>query len=297
MCSGCSTPLCVDSESSGQIIECPGCKENVLVPEAKCKYQCAKCQAELSSPAGMAGSSIDCPFCDTEIKVPPPSKEKPKIHLKPSIQGSRTSTKDGSNSNAGKTINCPKCHFAITFSQAQIEQSLRDYTPYACPQCGEGVVIPGSPPPRLCPYCAGRITNDTIMCVHCGINLHTGQRVVNSSSSSGNNAYISEKRILPLFLLYLFCGVIGVHNFYAGRIGRGCFYLFGFLLNILYMFFGLMISDDPNSFKIESTMMLVALIAGGVLLLLYFVCILVDLITILSGYYRDGNGNRITKWT
>jgi len=70
---------------------------------------------------------------------------------------------------------------------------------------------------------------------------------------------MSDKRILPAFLLCFFLGVFGVHRFYAGKIGTGVLELLTF---------------------------------GG-----FGIWWLVDLILILTGSFRDGDGRKITEWT
>jgi len=70
---------------------------------------------------------------------------------------------------------------------------------------------------------------------------------------------VSDKRILPAFLLCFFFGVFGVHRFYAGKIGTG-------ILELVTI--------------------------GG-----FGIWWLVDLILILTGSLKDGNGRRITEWT
>lgn len=70
---------------------------------------------------------------------------------------------------------------------------------------------------------------------------------------------ISDKRILLAFLLCFFFGVFGVHRFYAGKIVTGVVQLLTF---------------------------------GG-----FGIWWLVDLILIVTGNLRDGDGRRITEWT
>ena len=69
----------------------------------------------------------------------------------------------------------------------------------------------------------------------------------------------SDKRILPAFLLCFFLGVFGAHRFYAGKIG---------------------------------TAILQLLTLGGL-----GIWALVDMILILTGTFRDGDGQRISEWT
>lgn len=69
----------------------------------------------------------------------------------------------------------------------------------------------------------------------------------------------SERRILPALLLCFFLGVFGAHRFYVGKIGTG-------VLELLTL--------------------------GG-----FGIWWLVDMILILTGTFRDGDGQKITEWT
>lgn len=69
----------------------------------------------------------------------------------------------------------------------------------------------------------------------------------------------SEKRILPAFLLCFLLGIFGAHRFYVGKIGTG-------ILQLLTL--------------------------GGL-----GIWALIDLIMIIVGSFRDGEGERITEWT
>jgi TM2 domain-containing membrane protein YozV len=70
---------------------------------------------------------------------------------------------------------------------------------------------------------------------------------------------MSERRILPALLLCFFLGVFGAHRFYAGKIGTG-------ILELLTL--------------------------GGL-----GIWWLVDMILILTGSFRDRDGQKITEWT
>jgi hypothetical protein len=70
--------------------------------------------------------------------------------------------------------------------------------------------------------------------------------------------FATEKRILPAGLLCFLFGVFGVHRFYVGKIGTG-------ILQILTL--------------------------GGL-----GIWMLVDLIMIVTGNFKDKEGNRITEW-
>jgi len=70
---------------------------------------------------------------------------------------------------------------------------------------------------------------------------------------------MSEKRILPAFLLCFFVGVFGAHRFYVGKIGTG-------IIQILTL--------------------------GGLGIWAF-----IDFILIIVGAFTDKEGNKITQWT
>ncbi|HLK59436.1 MAG TPA: TM2 domain-containing protein [Chthonomonadaceae bacterium] len=71
--------------------------------------------------------------------------------------------------------------------------------------------------------------------------------------------YASSRKVLIAFLLCFFLGYLGVHRFYAGKIGTGLIWLF----------------------------------TGGV----FGIGWLIDMILILCGAFRDAEGLPIKEWT
>jgi TM2 domain-containing membrane protein YozV len=69
---------------------------------------------------------------------------------------------------------------------------------------------------------------------------------------------MSDKKILPAFLLCFFLGFLGIHRFYVGKTGSGVAQL---------------------------------LTCGGL-----GIWALVDLIIIATGGFTDKNGNKLTQW-
>jgi TM2 domain-containing membrane protein YozV len=69
---------------------------------------------------------------------------------------------------------------------------------------------------------------------------------------------MSDKKILPAFLLCFFLGFLGIHRFYDGKTGSGVAQL---------------------------------LTCGGL-----GIWALVDLIIIATGGFTDKNGNKLTQW-
>lgn len=70
---------------------------------------------------------------------------------------------------------------------------------------------------------------------------------------------MSDKKILPAFLLCFFLGVLGVHRFYVGKVGTGILMIVTF---------------------------------GG-----FGIWALIDFIMIIVGAFTDKQGNKLTQWT
>jgi serine/threonine protein kinase/TM2 domain-containing membrane protein YozV len=85
-----------------------------------------------------------------------------------------------------------------------------------------------------------------------------GQPRIARPSAGGDKKNVSDKRILPAFLLALLFGVFGVHRFYVGKIGTG-------ILQLCTL--------------------------GGL-----GIWVMIDWILILCGAFSDKQGNRITRW-
>lgn len=110
------------------------------------------------------------------------------------------------------------------------------------------MATPVAPRAKICTTCREVIEVGAVVCPRCG----TVQAMASSSS-------MSEKRILPAFLLCFFLGVFGAHRFYVGKVGTG-------VLELLTI--------------------------GG-----FGLWWLADLILILTGSFKDGDGQQITQWT
>lgn len=78
-------------------------------------------------------------------------------------------------------------------------------------------------------------------------------------------AGVSDRKLLPATLLCFFIGLFGAHRFYAGKTGSGVAML-------------------------VLSLSLVGLVVTGI-------WALVDLIVLIVGGFRDGDGRRMTDWT
>ena len=122
ICSGCSTPLAVDDSSIGHVIECPDCKQKVMVPQVGSVFRCTNpsCYTQLSAPAGMVGTAAACPNCNTRQTIP---LKKPLRLKQPTISAANA---EPTQQPYGRV--CPTCGSPIAFNAV------------VCVNCGTNLV-------------------------------------------------------------------------------------------------------------------------------------------------------------
>lgn len=95
----------------------------------------------------------------------------------------------------------------------------------------------------------------------------------------------SDRKILPAFLLWFFLGTIGANHFYAGSILRGVGYLVCLVAIFALPMFSSTLSDK------------VAIIVGPLPAVLLGVALIADLIRLVTGNLKDGDGIKMVDWT
>lgn len=122
-------------------------------------------------------------------------------------------------------------------------------------------------PTKYCQACGRVVDAAAVVCPACGVmqadmaaaGLAGGYPVGHPGDYPLGYPAASEKRVLVAFLLCFFFGFVGAHRFYAGR---------------------------------PKTAVLQLLTLGGL-----GIWVLVDLIVVAVGHFRDGDGERISRWT
>jgi len=103
------------------------------------------------------------------------------------------------------------------------------------------------------------LENEMHLCRACGRQLHRSAVACPGCGAQQGPQSLSEKRILPAFLLCFFFGVLGIHRFYAGKVGTGILQLVTF---------------------------------GGL-----GIWALIDIVLIIAGVFTDSDGHKIVLWT
>jgi len=133
-----------------------------------------------------------------------------------------------------------------------------------------------------CQQCGKPYEDDIVLeCTNCGTKRGYGRRYCEKCGAlnigekddvckvCGNYFLNSPKTKLPALVLLILLGMFGVHQFYAGNKLNGLMYIF-----------------------ITTS----ALFTSGVSLLIIGVLMILDLITILTNNFKDGNYRKLTKW-
>ena len=140
-----------------------------------------------------------------------------------------------------------------------------------------------------CKECGVRFENEnSTVCLECGVKKGNGKKYCDNcgeiKKSENQDVCLncgkdfkkifgtssSQKTKLVTLLLWFFLGGFGVHQFYAGKTGRGILYI---------------------------VLTLCAYLTCGITGIVVLIFNIIDLIQILTDKFEDGNGNTIVQWT
>jgi len=134
------------------------------------KVQCS-CGKRLSAPDRLAGKTVKCPGCGSPLKVPGAGGTERKIR----VQCGCGKVFAAPMRLAGKTVKCPGCGLPLDVVKP-VEVSTSDGAGSMAsiePSDGREEFDLGQ---RVCPNCGAKSMEGTIVCVHCGTNMDTGER-------------------------------------------------------------------------------------------------------------------------
>lgn len=140
-----------------------------------------------------------------------------------------------------------------------------------CKECGQPYQNETS---MVCLYCGVKKGNGKNYCDQCGeLKKSENQDVCLKCGKEFKRSILTtngSKTILITLILWFFLGAFGGHQFYAGHTGKGILYICLTLLGV---------------------------ITFGITAIIVFVLLIVDLINILTGKFKDKDGLAITQWT
>jgi hypothetical protein len=141
---------------------------------------------------------------------------------------------------------------------------------------------------KYCPNC-GTEAKEMRYCSSCGANLQTG---------NPHSYQPQPKSQVIAFILCFFCGTLGIHRFYVGKIGTGILMLF----MMPFVIFGSYLMDGVKMGQtLSETGDIIEFICAPLTLILV-IWVLIDLIRILTGsftkdynskYVNSGNGEPV----
>lgn len=140
-----------------------------------------------------------------------------------------------------------------------------------CKECGQPFQNETA---SVCLNCGVRKGNGKNYCDLCGeIKKSENQDVCLKCGKEFKKSILSndgKKTILIVLILWFFLGVFGGHQFYAGHVGKGILYI---------------------------CLTLGGAITFGITAIIAFVLLIIDLVNILTGKFKDKDGIEITQWT
>lgn len=154
-------------------------------------------------------------------------------------------------------IFCDVCQIDLEIDDSAAGQIIK------CPQCDNDYFVEPTESAAMkkeCPYCGEEVLATAKKCKHCG-------EFLVMTHEKMENLQKSKKRILPLLLIFIFLGWLGIHYFYSGKTGSGFLVLFLFLFSWL--------------------------VIPGILLI---VLLVVNFFQIITGNFVDVEGKKITEW-
>ena len=144
-CGLCNTPMLVDECWAGSTIECSACRKSTPIPAPKLAVTCPSCAKTVEAAANLQTETVSCPFCKTKMQI---------LALA------------SNDTDAAEEIAPESSLAALTAPPVIVAAAPPLESPSA-------VVAPSA----NCPSCRAPVALDDVICVQCGTNISTGERI------------------------------------------------------------------------------------------------------------------------
>lgn len=216
-CPRCGRMEYASSTMAGKRWQCPACGQSAMVPqdtptENPVMLLCPGCDSELRVVQQLLGKQVRCNTCGMVLTVsgdswhlflvrgesvarPPDAIPAPSPPYSPATSSGMESQGPSVSpmvrckgcgvglhlmpEHVSKGARCPKCGLWIV-EQAPVQTTRGDSPRQAAPSpapASQSIPRPPRRPPKPCPSCGALLSPSAMLCVACGYNLQTGQRV------------------------------------------------------------------------------------------------------------------------
>ena len=150
-CETCGNNLVSDDSGAGMTTHCPKCKAGTAVPKLVIIHQCPHCQQMLKFTGDMKGELIDCPSCKKEVLLPLQAggEQKP---LQPFICPKCNAELETFSAMADQNVVCPNCNERVRLRpKIRVKTGAETLSPVdASQQAGDDSIppLPQKPKPQ-----------------------------------------------------------------------------------------------------------------------------------------------------
>ena len=153
-------------------------------------FKCPQCQKSLAVDERGAGRNINCPDCGKSVEIPQPD-----IAWECSNCRAQHS---GPESCAGTTYKCPSCKIE---DRVPLPEDEPDAKPKLKLKAERNGASPSTSNTTKCPFCGASIAQDALICVGCGMDFRTGNRVASRQVKKSSKLPIVFALVLVLLMV------------------------------------------------------------------------------------------------
>jgi len=195
----CGKHIAIDEAGVGRTVKCTDCGQPIQVPRPEMEWDCS-CGLPIILPANMAGETIRCVGCKKSYKVPEleqpeeTPKQEPVPVVKTSVPVVKTSVPVVKTSVPVVKTSVPVVKTSVPVSaspQQHIPRGIAVLRPNDKPNVPANLTAPSRPkavPSMKCPSCGSAVKSEFAICVNCGLNFKTGEKIRSTDETEAPKA-------------------------------------------------------------------------------------------------------------